>query len=156
MTTSFYASPQAFSSSTDQWSTPIEFFNTLNKEFNFVLDVAADSSNKKAPHWYGPDHPDVSRRDGLSQDWAAEAAKLGGPIWMNPPYGKTISSWTGKANESCMGGATVVCLLPARTDTRWFHNHCIMHELRFIKGRLKFGNATNSAPFPSVVVVMKP
>ena len=86
--------------------------------------------------------------------WSTDANKK--PIWLNPPYGKTIGDWMKKANDEARGGqATIVCLVPARTDTNWWHNYCIMHEVRFIKGRLKFGNQKNSAPFPSAVVVMK-
>jgi site-specific DNA-methyltransferase (adenine-specific) len=155
MTTNFYSSPQAFSSETDDWATPASFYAEIAKEFHFVLDAAASSTNCVVPSWYGLDHPDQSRRDGLTQDWAAEAAALGGAVWMNPPYGKTIIDWVRKADAECTKGATVVCLVPSRTDTRWFHNYCAHHELRFVKGRLKFGSATNSAPFPSLVVVMR-
>jgi site-specific DNA-methyltransferase (adenine-specific) len=155
MSQGFYTSPQAFSSATDEWSTPIDFYNKLAKEFNFVLDVAALSTSCRTTSWYGPDHTDHGRRDGLAQDWAAEAATLGGDVWMNPPYGRTIGDWMSKADQECANGATIVCLVPARTDTRWFHEYCAHHELRFIRGRLKFGTATNSAPFPSLVVVMR-
>lgn len=153
--TGFYSSPQAFSSQSDDWATPLDFYKELSKEFNIVLDVAASSTNHKALHWYGLDHPDPARRDGMSQDWVSEAKMLGGDVWLNPPYGKTIGFWTRKAHESAAKGVTVVCLLPARTDTRWFHDTCYMHELRFVRGRLKFGNSTNSAPFPSMLVVMR-
>lgn len=156
MTTStFIASGAAFSSATDDWATPQAFFNELHKEFGFVLDVCASSANRKAPHWYGLDHQDPTRRDGLTQPWAAEATLLGGVVWMNPPYGRTIGQWTAKAAEEAAKGCTVVCLLPARTDTRWFHDDCYGQELRFVKGRLKFNDGAGSAPFPSVVVVMR-
>lgn len=155
MSQGFYSSPQAFSSVTDEWSTPLDFYSRLSEEFNFVLDVAALSTSCRTPSWYGPDHPDLSRQDGLVQSWAAEAISLGGDIWMNPPYGRTIGDWMRKANRESADGVTIVCLVPARTDTRWFHDHCAHHELRFVRGRLKFGNATNSAPFPSLVVVMR-
>ncbi len=155
MSNNFYSSPQAFSSATDDWSTPRDFYKKLATEFNFVFDAAASSTNHLTPSWCGLDHQDPARQDGLVFGWAAEAALLRGDVWMNPPYGRTISDWMRKADEESQLGATVVCLVPSRTDTRWFHEHCAHHELRFIKGRLKFGNATNSAPFPSLVVVMR-
>lgn len=75
---------------------------------------------------------------------------------MNPPYGREIGAWMKKADEAAMSGTTVVCLVPARTDTKWWHEHAIHHEVRFIRGRLKFGDAKSNAPFPSAVVVMRP
>jgi phage N-6-adenine-methyltransferase len=144
-----------FSSNTDIWSTPQYLFEDLNKEFNFVLDPCAIKINHKCDSWYGPDHDDPLRRDGLLCDWSSEAKSLNGSIFVNPPYGKTISKWMEKSYTSSLSGVSVVCLVPARTDTRWFHNYCIDNEIRFIKGRLKFGNSTNSAPFPSAIVVMR-
>jgi len=131
-----------FSSKTDLWATPQDFFNKLNSEFNFTLDVCATSENAKCSEYF------TEADDGLSQEWA-------GVVWMNPPYGRTIGAWVKKADEACKKGATVVCLVPARTDTKWWHDYCINKEVRFIKGRLKFGDAKNSAPFPSAVVVMR-
>lgn len=145
-----------FSSASDDWPTPQEFFDALDAEFGFALDVCADSMNRKADAYYGLDHPDQTRRDGLATDWAAE---LGGrSAWMNPPYGKEISAWMAKAAEAAQAGATIVCLVPARCDTRWFHDHVLAHgaEVRFVRGRLKFGTATNSAPFASLVVIYRP
>lgn len=156
MTTNFYSSPQAFSSATDNWSTPRDFYDKLHAEFGFVLDAAAGAANHLTGAWYGLDHPDLARRDGLTMPWAQEAAQLGGAVWLNPPYGKTIKAWMAKADSEAQLGATIVCLVPSRTDTRWFHEHCAHHELRFIKGRLKFGGSVNPAPFPSLVVVMRP
>ena len=78
-----------------------------------------------------------------------------GVCWMNPPYGRTIGNWMKKAYESSLEGATVVCLVPARTDTGWWHNYAMKGDIEFIKGRLKFGGSKNSAPFPSAVVVFK-
>jgi site-specific DNA-methyltransferase (adenine-specific) len=154
-TQGFFASPQAFSSATDDWATPASYFKELQKEFNFVLDPAASSTNHKASAWYGLDHPDPARLDGLAADWAAEAQALNGVVWLNPPYGKTMKLWTAKAAAENAKGATVVLLLPARTDTKWFHEDCYKHELRFIKGRLKFGGSINSAPFPRGLGVMR-
>ena len=145
-----------FSSATDLWYTPPGFFAELDKEFNFVLDPCANKGNYKCANWFGPDHPDPSRRNGLEQDWASEVTSIGGgSVFMNPPYGRTIKLWVAAANKCALNGITCVCLLPARTDTQWFHDYCIHNEVRFIKGRLKFGGNKNSAPFPSCVVVMK-
>ena len=129
-----------FSSKTDMWETPQEFFNNLNAEFHFDLDVCAVQKNAKCIRYYSPE------LDGLSKDWA-------GVCWCNPPYGREVGKWVKKASESC---ATVVMLLPARTDTKWFHDY-IYHkaEIRFIRGRLKFGGCNNSAPFPSMVAIFR-
>ncbi len=87
--------------------------------------------------------------DGLALTWL-------GTCWMNPPYGRKIGQWVRKAYESSLLGATVVCLLPARTDTAWWHDYVVKGEIRFLRGRLKFGGQKNSAPFPSAVVVYRP
>lgn len=131
-----------FSSATDLHATPQEFFDKLNAEFDFTLDVCATSENAKCEIYY------TKQDDGLKQAWR-------GNVWMNPPYGREIGRWMEKANESAKDGATVVCLVPARTDTKWWHEYAIQHEVRFIRGRLKFSNAKNSAPFPSAVIVMR-
>ena len=124
------------------WSTPQDFFHSLDAEFSFEIDVCADSENAKCSNYYGIE------QDGLKQKWV-------GVCWMNPPYGRTIKHWVRKAYESSLAGATVVCLLPSRTDTTWWHDFCMKGEIRFIRGRLKFGNQKNSAPFPSVVVIFR-
>ena len=134
-----------FSSETDLWATPQEFFDTLDKEFHFSLDACANMDNTKCALFYSQED------DGLSKNWHLDATT----VWMNPPYGREISRWLAKANEQSKLGCTVVCLVPARTDTRWWHDYCIQHEVRFIKGRLKFGGHKNSAPFPSAVVIMR-
>lgn len=127
-----------FSSKTDLWSTPNDLFNELNQEFNFTLDVCATPENAKVPKFF------TREIDGLAQSWDGQRC------WMNPPYGREISKWVKKASES----EFVVALLPARTDTRWFHDYIYKkRETRFFKGRLKFGGAQNSAPFPSMLVV---
>lgn len=131
-----------FTSNTDLWATPQDFFDDLNVEFQFELDVCALPENAKCDKYFTPE------MDGLNQEWE-------GVCWMNPPYGREISKWVKKAYESSLNGATVVCLLPSRTDTKWFQDYCMKGELRFIRGRLKFGNSKNSAPFPSVIVVFK-
>ncbi len=130
-----------FSSKTDQWSTPNELFNTLNKEFQFTLDPCATKENAKCKKYY------TKKENGLIQDWSNEI------VFMNPPYGREIKHWIKKAYEESLKGAIVVCLVPARTDTIYWHNYCLKGKVRFIKGRLKFGNSKNSAPFPSAIVV---
>ena len=133
-----------FSSATDLHATPQDFFDKLNVEFGFGLDVCATPENAKCPRYY------TKADDGLAQDWGT------GAVWINPPYGREIGAWMRKANEAAKSGATVVCLVPARTDTNWWHEYAIQHEVRFVRGRLKFGDAKNCAPFPSAVVVIKP
>ncbi len=129
------------SSNTDQWATPQYLFDILDREFHFTLDVCADETNHKCERYF------TKEQDGLLQKWE-------GVCWMNPPYGKTIGRWMEKARLSARGGAVVVCLIPARTDTRWWvENVCEASECRFIAGRVKFGDADVGAPFPSVIVV---
>lgn len=129
-----------FSSKTDLWSTPQDFFDKINLEFNLDLDVCALPENAKCEKFFSPE------QDGLKQEWV-------GNCWMNPPYGKEIGKWVKKAYES---KSLVVALLPARTDTKWFHDYIYgKAEIRFIKGRLKFGGSSNSAPFPSMLVIWR-
>lgn len=128
------------SSQTDDWATPQPLFDTLNAEFAFGLDVCATASNAKCAAFYDPSV------DGLAQPWT-------GACWMNPPYGEEIARWVEKAAVSAKAGATVVALVPARTDTAWWWSHCRHHEVRFLRGRLRFGGAQAGAPFPSAVVV---
>ena len=129
-----------FTSNTDMWATPLDFFIKLNEEFNFETDVCAIESNAKCKKFFTPEI------DGLKQEWT-------GVCWMNPPYGRGIGEWIKKAYESSLNGATVVCLIPSRTDTKWWHDYCMKGEVRLVKGRLKFGDSKNSAPFPSAVVI---
>ena len=153
MTEGFYKTDTFKTSNDDTWTTPRDFFDKYNREFNFTLDAAALASSTLVPdNWYGPDHTDQSRRDAFTRDWAKDSA---GSIWLNPPYGRTIKDWVRKANTVANGGGTVVCLVPSRTDTSWWHDYCIHHEVRFIRGRLKFGGQKNSAPFPSALVIMR-
>ena len=120
------------------WETPQDLFNMLDDEFHFDIDVCATSENAKCSKFFSP------LDDGLSQDWQ-------GVCWMNPPYGKEIGAWMKKAMEA---EAIVVCLVPSRTDTKWWHEYAMKaSEIRFIKGRLKFGDSKNSAPFPSAIIV---
>lgn len=130
-----------FSSETDMWSTPQDLFDELNAKFHFVLDVCATKENAKCEKYF------TKEQNGLLQNWGGYE----GFKWMNPPYGREIGKWIKKASES---GLTV-CLLPARTDTKWFHEYIYncRAEIHFIKGRLKFGGCKNSAPFPSMIVI---
>ena len=134
-----------FSSNTGEWETPQEFFDELDKEFHFTLDVCATAENAKFARYY------TKEQDGLHQPWD-------GVCWCNPPYGREIGKWVKRAHNYAMEGITTVMLLPARTDTQWFHDYILnpKREIRFIRGRLKFGGAKNSAPFPSMVVVFRP
>ncbi|WP_191559381.1 DNA N-6-adenine-methyltransferase [Metabacillus idriensis] len=129
-----------FTSNSDLWATPQDFFDRLNEEFGFELDVCAIAENAKCERYYNPEI------NGLKQEWE-------GVCWMNPPYGRSIGEWVKKAYQSSLAGATVVCLIPARTDTRWWHDYCMKGEIRFVKGRLKFRDSKNSAPFPSAIVI---
>lgn len=134
-----------FSSKTPEWYTPQEFFDRLNAEFGFTLDPCCTHENAKCDRHF------TREDDGLRQSWAAES------VFMNPPYGREIGEWMRKAYESCyQNGATVVCLVPARTCTAWWHDYAMKGEIRFIRGRLKFGGAIDSAPFPSAVVIFRP
>jgi phage N-6-adenine-methyltransferase len=151
--TSFFSSNVAFSSKDDTWTTPKSFFVKVAQEFDFTLDAAALKSSALCQNWFGPDHEDTTKQDAFLLDWHTHAG--GGTIWLNPPYGRTIGQWVAKAHSEALKGATVVCLVPARTDTAWFQDYCLPHEVRFIRGRLKFGSATNSAPFPSALVIMR-
>ena len=134
-----------FSSARGDHSTPADFFKQLDLEFHFTLDVCANPSNAKVGKYFGV------QDDGIRKAWTNETC------WMNPPYGRELAKWIRKAwHESKMNNATVVCLVPARTDTKWFHNYCVHGEIRFLKGRLKFKGAEGSAPFPSMIVVFRP
>ena len=131
-----------FSSQKDLWATPQYVFDELNAEFRFNLDPCALPENAKCTKFFTPEI------DGLQQNWEAHR------VFMNPPYGREIGKWVEKA-ATC-GADIVVGLLPARTDTRWFHEYILNKaEIRFIKGRLKFGDATNAAPFPSMIIVWR-
>ena len=134
-----------FSSVTDQWETPQDFFDTLNAEFDFNLDPCADRSNHKCEAYF------TKEQDGLVQNWG------GCTVFCNPPYGRQIGKWVRKSyEESKKPDTVVVMLIPARTDTKYFHDYIYgKAEIRFIRGRLKFGQSKNPAPFPSMVVVYR-
>jgi phage N-6-adenine-methyltransferase len=132
-----------YSSKTDLWETPADLFETIKADYNPTLDVCAIPENAKCDRYFTPE------QDGLSQEWE-------GVCWMNPPYGRAIGKWVKKAYEASQRGATVVCLLPARTDTAWWHDYVMRGRIKFLRGRLKFGGGKNSAPFPSAIVVFDP
>lgn len=130
----------------DVWETPQEFFDALHAEFRFDLDVCALPCNAKVQQYFTPE------ADGLRQPW-------GGTCWMNPPYGRGIKNWICKAFEESQRGATVVCLVPARTETAWWHDYCQRGEVRFVRGRLWFkrpDGKTGRPRFGSAVVVFRP
>lgn len=134
-----------FSSKNEVWETPQNLFNTLNEEFHFTLDPCALPSNAKCANFFTPDD------DGLRQNWA------GNSVFCNPPYGRVLKQWVKKAyQESRKPNTIVVMLIPARTDTTWFHEF-IYHkaEIRFLKGRLHFSGHHNAAPFPSMLVIFR-
>ncbi len=133
-----------YSSERMDWATPWGFFNRLDAEFGFDLDVCALPTSAKCKHFFTPED------DGLAQPWE-------GVCWMNPPYGNQIGDWMRKAYEESRRGATVVCLVPSRTDTNWWHEWAMKaDEIRLVRGRLTFEGAETSAPFPSAVVVLRP
>lgn len=133
-----------FSSNTPEWATPSAFFAALDAEFHFNLDPCATKQNAKCSDFYTAD------TDGLTQNWG------GRRVFCNPPYGRTIRDWVRKCSEEARKPETVVvALLPARTDTGWFHDY-IYHKakaVRFIRGRLHFNDSPNAAPFPSMIVI---
>lgn len=158
-----------FSSASVEWSTPQGFYDLLDAEFHFNLDPCATPDNAKCQHYFTIDD------DGLAQSWR------GCRVFCNPPYGQPeypckpncqkgrckqrgyhidkyipgVGDWVKKAYEESQKGCLVCCLLPARTDTKYFHKYCLKGEIRFVQGRLKFGGSANSAPFPSMVVIFK-
>lgn len=150
-----------FSKKSDNWSTPQWVYDQLNEEFRFQIDCAALRENSKCDLYFGPDVlPPYN--DALTNDWTTGRPPF--HCWLNPPYSR-VREFIAKAAEEAQKGCTVVCLVPARTDTRWWHQHVwdvSRHgprpgvEVRFIPGRLKFGDSANSAPFPSVVIVFRP
>ena len=132
-----------YSSESDEWPTPQWLFDALDKEFGFTLDPCANVANAKCERFFTPQ--DVP----LSRDWGTET------VFVNPPYSE-CGEWMRKAYGSAQHGATVVCLIPSRTDVDWWHRYAMKGEIRFLRGRLKFGDAVNSAPFPSAIVVFRP
>ena len=131
-----------FSSQRDNWETPQDFFDRYDDVYHFNLDAASSDENAKCERHY------TIADDGLHSNWG------GYRVWLNPPYGREIGKWVQKAWEEAQKPNTVVVmLLPARTDTAWFHDYCKRGEITFVRGRLKFGGSSWNAPFPSMVVV---
>lgn len=135
-----------YSSRSEEWPTPREFFVALDAEFHFTLDPCAAPDNAKCQRYF------TKEQDGLRQCWRRHR------VFCNPPYGRMMWLWARKCFEASREGALVVLLAHARTDTRWFHDWVYgkATEIRFVKGRLKFGNGTQSAPFPSLVAIYRP
>lgn len=138
-----------FTSNKNYWETPQEFFEKLNREFNFGLDAASTSDNAKCERYF------TELENGLEQDWR-------GNVFCNPPYGREIGDWVKKAHDESLvnTNGVIVLLIPARTDTRYWHDYIFnkASEIRFLKGRLKFelnGASKQPAPFPSAVVIYK-
>lgn len=130
----------------DRWSTPESVFGPLNDEFDFDMDACAEDWNRKCYRYLSPDD------DALSHRWF-------GTVWMNPPYGREIELWIRKAFEESRRGATVVCLVPARTDTSWWHDYCVKGEIRFVRGRIHFTDHSGKSGRPrfgSAVVIFRP
>ena len=144
----YFESP-LFTSNSEEWSTPQDLFDQLDKHFNFDLDAAASDKNHKCKKYF------TKEQDSLKQDWTKFRS-----IYLNPPYGRQIGQWIEQSyitvysllNEKTKC-ESVVLLLPSRTDTRWFHKFCTKGLIVFLPGRLKFGDSKNSAPFPSMIVV---
>lgn len=134
-----------FSSNSCEWSTPQYLFDQLNREFCFDLDPCANDLNHKCNKYF------TINDDGLSQDWSNHT------VFCNPPYGRLLPLWVKKCFfEHYNKGVTVVMLIPARTDTSYFHDYILVKsEIRFLKGRLKFGNSNTPAPFPSMLVIFR-
>ena len=134
-----------FSSKNQAWETPKDFFDKYDAIFHFETDVCALPENAKCKRFFTPE------MDGLKQEWT-------GVCWMNPPYGRQIGKWVRKAYESARdNNATVVCLLPARTNTAWFHDYVLPHaHVEFVRGKIRFVGAEWDAPFPSIVATFYP
>ena len=147
MVTRFMINKGMYTSNKDDWETPQELFDELKKEFDIRFDVCASEQNAKYEHFW------TKEDDCLSKQWTLHI----GAFWMNPPYGRQIAKFIKKASfESQLHDSKVIMLLPARTDTKWFHDYIYNKaEIRFLKGRLKFSNSKNSAPFPSMIVIFR-
>jgi phage N-6-adenine-methyltransferase len=134
----------AFLSTREDWETPQAFFNVLNERFWFTLDACATEENAKCGEYYSPED------DALTKDWP-------GVVWCNPPYSHGIGAWVRKAYHEASHGSLVVMLIPARTDTAWWHDYVMAaSEVVLIRGRMRFGGATVNAPFPSALVIFGP
>ena len=140
--TSYNSDPNKY----DTWATPQWLFDELNEQFHFDIDVCASKKNAKCRTYYS------KKEDGLKQQWK-------GACFCNPPYGsRVIDKWMKKALESSIEGATVVCLVPSNTSTKWWHNYAMKGEVWFIKGKVKFiknGKEEGPAGFHSAIVVFR-
>jgi hypothetical protein len=153
-----------FTSGDQTWTTPRDLFNALDAEFGFTLDAAALQCSALCDAWLGPDHPDPRRRDALIfGDWAALAREAAGPavspgLFLNPPYGGDTAQWLSRAAASARAGVRVCVLIPCRTDTKAWHDHVIgvASQIRYLRGRLRYGDGSQPAPFPSAVVIYEP
>ena len=146
---------EMFISNSQEWETPQDLFDRYNHMYRFTLDLCATPDNAKCERYF------TKKENALIKSWFYEIC------WMNPPYGREIGRWVQKAYDSVYHGlnwemsATIVMLLPARTDTKWFQDYVLKAQrlynahIHFIKGRLKFVGAKHPAPFPSVVVVFR-
>jgi site-specific DNA-methyltransferase (adenine-specific) len=131
-------------SKSNEWETPSELFEELDREFHFTLDPCCTKENAKCERYF------TAAEDGLSKSWKNEV------VFMNPPYGTQIGKWIEKAYKESLEGTTIVCLIPARTDTKYWHKFIFgKAEIRFMEGRVKFSSSKHPAPFPSAVVVFK-
>lgn len=137
-----------FESTSQEWATPDDVFMPLQKEFGFTLDAAANWENARAAQFFTADD------NALEKDWGKEI------VWLNPPYGATtgrLSEWVAKGLSAARGGSTVVMLIPARTNTGWFHDLCLRFgEVRFIRGRPRFIGARYGLPQPLCIVIFRP
>lgn len=134
-----------YMSNKDEWETPQPVFDKLDGEFHFTLDPCASDENKKCDKYF------TKEIDGLIQSWSDDT------VYMNPPYGKELAKWVRKAFEESQNGTVVVCLIPSRTDTRFWHEFVMRaREIRFVTPRLSFVGSDNKAPFPASVVVFDP
>ena len=133
-----------FQKNSAEWETPQQLFDALDLLYHFDLDVCATPENAKCESFF------TKEDDAFTKNWGGHSC------WCNPPYGRAIRRWVAKAYEEAQKpGTTVVMLLPARTDTAWFHDYCLKGKVQFLKGRLKFGGADNNAPFPSIIVTFQ-
>lgn len=133
-----------FATCKEDWETPPALFQALHKEFQFTCDVAADNRNAKVPNFINQE------QDALSVPWH-------GTCWLNPPYGRQLKLWVEKAYRESINGATIVMLIPSRTNTNWWHDFCMRaSEIRFIKGRPKFVGAKHGLPQPLAIIIFKP
>ena len=130
------------SSNTDEWATPLDLFRQLDQEFGpFTLDPCATAQNAKCSTYF------TKEVNGLTRSWG------GHRVFMNPPYGAQIGNWMRKAWQESQRCPIVVCLVPARTDSAWWHDYAMKGACRFIRGRLRFGGHRANAPFPSAIVI---